>query len=91
MTWLDQRHFLSVDHDGQRIRTWNIHRQDVISEFTSATDKLKSLRAHPINGNGRQRQAYLLVGTSTTARNLLIFESNQPTDEARDAPPPPPS
>ncbi|CAF0933568.1 unnamed protein product [Adineta steineri] len=82
ISWLDQRHFLSVDKTGQRIRTWNIHRKDVINELISSLDSIQSLYVHLITNDLNKRQEYLIIGKSINDRNLLIFEYTQPHDES---------
>ncbi|CAF1594503.1 unnamed protein product [Adineta ricciae] len=81
ITWLDQRHFLSIDTDGYRLRTWNIHRKDVLNEFISSIDKIKSLHVHSIRSDSSKRQEYLIIGKSITERYLSVFEYTQPHED----------
>ncbi|CAF3712480.1 unnamed protein product [Rotaria socialis] len=85
ISWLDQRHFLSIDNDGQRIRTWNVNRKDNINELICSQGSLQSLDVHAISNDSNKRQEYLIIGTSKQQRDLLIFEYTQPFDEQKDS------
>ncbi|CAF3291293.1 unnamed protein product [Rotaria sp. Silwood2] len=85
ISWLDQRHFLSVDNDGQRIRTWNIQRKDILNELISSQNILQSFHVHLLTNDSNKRQEYLIIGKSINERDLLIFEYTQPYDDQTDS------
>ncbi|CAF4520587.1 unnamed protein product, partial [Rotaria magnacalcarata] len=85
ISWLDHRHFLSIDNDGQRIRTWNVNRKDNINELICSQGSLQSLGVHAISNDSNKRHEYLIIGTSKQQRDLLIFEYTQPFDGQNDS------
>ncbi|CAF3397563.1 unnamed protein product [Rotaria sp. Silwood1] len=85
ITWLDHRHFLSIDHDGQRIRTWNINRKEVLNESLSLQGTIQSLHVHSIYNNLNNRNEYFIAGVSMNERSLVIFEYNQSNDNHTDS------
>ncbi|CAF3939874.1 unnamed protein product [Rotaria sordida] len=83
--WLDHRHFLSIDHDGQRIRTWNINRKEVLNESLSLQGTIQSLHVHSIYNDLNNRNEYLIGGLSMNERSLIMFEYNQLNDNNTDS------
>ncbi|CAF1462620.1 unnamed protein product, partial [Rotaria sordida] len=83
--WLDHRHFLSIDHDGQRIRTWNINRKEVLNELLSLQGTIQSLHVHSIYNDLNNRNEYLIGGLSMNERSLIMFEYNQLNDNNTDS------
>jgi hypothetical protein len=79
LSWLDNRHFLSIDVDGHRLRTWNIHRKETINESISSQGALQSLHVHPTHNDTQHRQEFLIAGCSSNERSLSLFEYTQPT------------
>ena len=67
------------------MRTWDIHRKDVINELISCQGTLQTLNVHSIATNPTKRQEYLIIGKSINERNLLIFEYTQPYDDQNDS------
>ncbi|CAF1317126.1 unnamed protein product [Rotaria sordida] len=85
ISWLDQRHFLSIDNDGKRIRIWNIYRKEILNELISSQNTLQSLYVHLLTNDSNKRQEYLIIGKSINERDLLIFEYTQPYDDQIDS------
>ncbi|CAF1448606.1 unnamed protein product, partial [Adineta steineri] len=84
ITWFDHQHILSIDNDGQRIRTWNIKRKEVINESISVQGTIQSLHVHSILNNLNNQNEYFIVGKSMNERSLIMFEYTQSNDNRID-------
>ncbi|CAF4126476.1 unnamed protein product [Rotaria socialis] len=84
ISWFDHRHFLSIDRDGQRIRTWSINRKEVLNQSLSLQGSIQSLHVHSICNNINKQKQHFIVGLSTNERSLMMFEYNQLYDDDDD-------
>ncbi|CAF1919690.1 unnamed protein product [Rotaria magnacalcarata] len=81
ISWFDHQHFLSIDRDGQRIRTWSINRKEVLNESLSLQGSIQSLQVHSICNNINKQKEHFIVGLSMNERSLMMFEYNQLHDD----------
>ncbi len=84
ISWFDHEHFLSIDNDGRRIRTWNINRKEAINESLSLQGTIQSLHVHSILNNSNNQKEYFIAGISMNERSLVIFEYTQSNDDRID-------
>lgn len=73
MHWLDHRHLLTLDHDGERFRMWNVERDELINQSYSHQGAIEKFHLHAMI-NEQQRTEYLLLGSSQHERTLFLFE-----------------
>ncbi|CAF1031510.1 unnamed protein product [Adineta ricciae] len=81
VTWLDYRHFLSIDTDGQRIRTWSVKQKEVINESISLQGTIQSLHVHSVTNHFNNQKEYFITGVSANERSLVLFEYTQLNDD----------
>ncbi|UJR36616.1 hypothetical protein I4U23_029336 [Adineta vaga] len=81
ITWLDYRHFLSIDTDGQRIRTWNVKQKEPINESISLQGTIQTLHVHSITNHFNNQKEYFITGLSANERSLVLFEYTQLNDD----------